>query len=74
MAFQIKRAGAGRKDLLTEDRFEDAVHVASGLIGERSPKTRTSITNLKTGETLTEDEIEEAALSIGPRKRRSSPG
>lgn len=30
------------------------------------------MTNLKTGETLGEDEIGEAAISIGPRKRRAN--
>ena len=72
MAFQIKRKGPAKADLLTEDKYEDAIHVASELIRERVAKTRTTVTNLKTGETLDEDEIDEVALSIGPRKRRSN--
>ena len=72
MAYQIKRKGPAKADLLTEDKYEDAIHIAAGLIRERTAKTRTTVTNLKTGETLDEDEIEEAALSIGPRKRRSN--
>jgi hypothetical protein len=74
MAFQIKRQGPGRADVLTEERYEDAIHAASALMRERAPKTKTSMTNLKTGETLNEDEIEEAVLSVGPRKRRSIGG
>ena len=70
MAYQIKRKGPAKADLLTEEKYEDAIHIAAGLISEGIAKTRTSVTNLKTGETLDEDEIEEAALSIGPRKRR----
>ena len=73
MAYQIKRKGPGKAGLLTEDKYEDAIHVAAGLIREGVAKTRTTVTNLKTGETMDEDEIEEAALSIGPRKRRSNP-
>ncbi|MDB5662311.1 MAG: hypothetical protein JWM38_2792 [Sphingomonas bacterium] len=72
MAFQIKRKGPDRAASHTEDRYEDAIHVAQGLINERVPKARTTITNLKTGETLSEAEIGEAALSVGPRKRRSN--
>lgn len=72
MAFQIKRKGPAKADLLTEDRYEDAIHVAAGLIREQIVRTRTTVTNLKTGETLDEDEIEEAAISIGPRKRRTN--
>ena len=71
MAFQIKRKGPVNGAVHTEDRYEDAIHVAQALIGERVLKARTTVTNLKTGETLTEAQIAEAALSIGPRKRRS---
>jgi hypothetical protein len=71
MAFQIKRKGPAGGALHKEDRYEDAIHVAQALIGEQVPKARTTVTNLKTGETLTEAQITEAALSIGPRKRRS---
>jgi hypothetical protein len=71
MAFQIKRKGPNSPAVHTEDRFEEAIHVAQGLIAERIPKARTTVTNLKTGETLNEAEIGEAALSIGPRKRRA---
>jgi hypothetical protein len=71
MAFQIKRRGPAKADLLTEEKYEDAIHVAQGLIDERVPKARTTVTNLKTGETLNEAEISEAALTVGPRKRRS---
>lgn len=70
MAFQIKRKGPGHADILTEEKFEDAIHAAVSLIRERLPKTKTSVTNLKTGETMDEDEIDEAALSVSPRKRR----
>lgn len=71
MAFQIKRKGPGRADLFTEEKYGDAMHVAAALIRERVPKARTSVTNLKTGETLTENEIEEAVLALGPLKRRA---
>ncbi|KQX26023.1 MULTISPECIES: hypothetical protein [unclassified Sphingomonas] len=74
MAFQIKRKGPGKADLLTEDKYEDAIHTAHRLIQERVPKTRTTVTNLKTGETLSQDDIEEAALSVGAPKRRSANG
>lgn len=74
MAFQIKRKGPGTADLLTEDRYEDAIHAAHRLIQEHVPKTRTTVTNLKTGETLGQDDIEEAALSVGAPKRRSVNG
>lgn len=74
MAFQIKRKGPGTADLLTEDKYEDAIHTAHRLIQERVPKTRTSVTNLKTGETLSQDDVEEAALSVGAPKRRSVNG
>ena len=72
MAFQIKRKGPESPSVQTEDRYEEAIHVAQALIGERIPKARTTVTNLKTGETLNEAQIGEAALSIGPRKRRSN--
>ncbi len=71
MAFQIKRRGPAKADLLVEEKYEDAIHVAHGLIRENAPKTRTTVTNLKTGETLNQAEVEEALLSVGPRKRRS---
>ena len=71
MAFQIKRKAPVNGALHTEDRYEDAIHLAQALIGERVLKARMTVTNLKTGETLTEAQIAEAALSIGPRKRRS---
>ena len=74
MAFQIKRKGPDGAALQTEDKYEDAIHVAAALIRERVAKARTTVTNLKTGEMLNEDEIAEAALSIGPRKQRSSNG
>ncbi len=73
MAFQIKRKGPGHADLYTEDKFVDAIRLASALIRERAPKTRTSVTNLKTGDTLREDEIEEAALSLPPKRRDAMP-
>jgi hypothetical protein len=72
MAFQIKRKGPDSPAVHTEDRYEEAIHVAQALIGEKIPKARTTVTNLKTGETLNEAQIGEAALSIGPRKRRSN--
>lgn len=72
MAFQIKRKRPGRADLFTQDKYADAVHVAAALIRERVPKARTSLTNLKTGETLSEQEIEEAALSLAPVKKRAA--
>lgn len=74
MAFQIKRKGPGKADLFTEDKYEDAVHVARGLIREGLPKARVTVTNLKTGETMDQEDIEEAALSIGPRKQRTIGG
>lgn len=69
MAFQIKRKGPGHADLFTEDKFINAIRRASGLIRERAPKARTTVTNLKTGETMGEDEIEEAALSVRLKQR-----
>ncbi|MDB5688529.1 MAG: hypothetical protein JWL91_405 [Sphingomonas bacterium] len=72
MAFQIKRKGPDSPAVHTEDRYEEAIHVAKALIDEHVPKARTTVTNLKTGETLNEAQIGEAALSIGPRKRRSN--
>ncbi len=72
MAFQIKRKGADEPASLTKDKYEDAIHAAQGLIAERIPKTKTTVVNLKTGETMNEAEIEEAALSVGPLKRRAS--
>jgi len=74
MAFQIKRKGRGRADLYTEDKFIDAIRLASGLIRERVPKARTSVTKLKTGETMDEDDIEEAALSVPPKRRSAIEG
>jgi hypothetical protein len=71
MGFQIKRKGSVGAVSRNEDKYEDAIHVAHGLIGEQVQRSRTTITNLKTGETMSEAEIEEAALSIGPRKRRA---
>lgn len=70
MAFQIRRKGPSDTDLLTKEKYEDAVHVAMGLVRESVPKARVTITNLKTGERLNQHEIEEAALSIGAPKRR----
>lgn len=72
MAVRIKRKGPAKADLLTEDRYEDARYAAAGLIREQIARTRTTVTNLKTGETLGEDEIGAAAISIGPRKRRAN--
>lgn len=72
MAFQIKRKAPEGAASHMADKFEDAVHVARDLIEERIPKARTTITNLKTGETMNEAEIAEAAISVGPRKRRSA--
>ena len=71
MAFQIKRKGPNAPASVTEDKYEDAIHVAHSLIREQIAKSRTTVTNLKTGETLNEAEIGEAVLSIGPRKKRS---
>lgn len=71
MAFQIKRRGPAKADALTEEKYEDAIHVAHDLIRENAPKTSTSVTNIKTGETLNQAKTEEAVLSVGPRKRRS---
>ena len=71
MAFRIKRKGPTAATVLSEQKYEDAIHAAVGLIMERLSKSQTSITNLKTGETLNEQEIEEAALAIGPLKRRA---
>jgi hypothetical protein len=73
MAFQIKRKGPGKADLFTEEKYEDAIHVAVGLIREQVAKSRVTVTNLKTGETLSQDDVEEAALSVGARKRRAGP-
>jgi hypothetical protein len=72
MAFQIKRKGPEQAALHIEDKYEDAIHVAQDLIAQRVPKARTSVTNLKTGETLDEAGITEAALSVGPRKQRAN--
>ncbi len=72
MAFQIKRKGADKPASLTKDKYEDAIHAAQSLIAERVPQTKTTVGNLKTGETMNEAEIEEAALSVGPPKRRSN--
>jgi len=71
MAFRIKRIESRKSELLTEEKYEDAIHVALGLIREGSSKARITVTNLKTGEILGQDEIEEAAISVGARKRRS---
>lgn len=71
MAFQIKRKGSAGAVSHTEDKYEDAIHVAYGLVKEQVLKSRTTIKNLKTGEVMNEPEIEEAALSVGPRKRRT---
>ena len=73
MPFQIKRKGAEPASL-TKDKYEDAIHAAQSLIAERVPKTQTIVVNLKTGETMNEAEIEEAALSVGPLKRRAGNG
>ena len=70
MAFHIKRKGPDKPASHTKDKYEDAIHLAHGLIAEQVPRTRTTIVNLKTGETMNEAEIEEAALSVGPPKRR----
>jgi hypothetical protein len=72
MAFQIRRKGPDKAASHTKEKFEDAIHVAAWLIAERVPRTQTIVVNLKTGETMNEAEIEEAALSVGPLKRRSS--
>ncbi|TVV74043.1 hypothetical protein [Sphingomonas solaris] len=69
MAFQIKRKGPVGAAVHVRDSFEDAVHLAHGFIQERVPKLRTSMTNLKTGDTLDETAIEEAALSVRKRTR-----
>jgi hypothetical protein len=71
MAFQIRRKGPDKAASLTKDKYEDAIHAAHGLIAERVPRTQTIVVNLKTGETMNEAEIEEAALSVGPPKRRA---
>lgn len=70
MAFQIKRKSPTGTDTVTKDKYEDAIHVARDLIAERVTRAHTSVTNLKTGETMNEAQIEEAVLSMGPQKQR----
>jgi hypothetical protein len=70
MAFQIKRKGSNEPASLTKEKYEDAIHAAHRLIREQVPRTQTIVVNLKTGETMNEAEIEEAALSVGPPKSR----
>jgi hypothetical protein len=72
MAFQIKRNGAAGVVSHTEAKYEDAIRAAHVLISELVQKSHTTITNLKTGEIMNEAEIEEAALSVGPPKRRAN--
>jgi hypothetical protein len=68
MAFQIKRKGPVGAALHTRNSFDEAVHLAAGFIGERIPKLKTSIVNLKTGETMNEADIGEAALLLRPQR------
>jgi hypothetical protein len=71
MAFQIKRKSPAGADVITKDKYEDAIRAGRKLIDENIAKARTTITNLKTGETMSEAEIEEAALSITPQKQKA---
>ncbi|MBC9033847.1 hypothetical protein IAG41_15740 [Sphingomonas sp. JC676] len=73
MAFEIKQKGPDKAPPRVEDKFDDAIHLSLALIEQRNMKTRVTLTNLKTGETLNEAQIHEAALSVGPRKRRPEP-
>jgi len=74
MAFQIKRKGPVGAAVHVRDSFDQAVHLARGFMSERETKLKTSITNLKTGETMSEAEIEEAALSLRPVRSNVNSG
>ena len=74
MAFQIKRKGSVGAAVHVRDGFDQAVRLARGFMAEHESKLKTSITNLKTGETMNEAEIEEAALSLRPVRSTVSSG
>lgn len=74
MAFQIKRKGPVGAAVHARDSFDGALRLARGFMDESEPKLKTSITNLKTGETMSEAEIEEAALSLRPARSTVNSG
>ncbi len=74
MAFQIKRKGRVGAAVHVRDSLDEALRLARGFMEEGESRLKTSITNLKTGETMDEAEIEEAALSLRPVRSTVTSG